>query len=191
MRALVALAAIGVIVLTGCSDSGIGSRIGVSGGDSNLQTGATFIAITKRESLPDVSGSTLEGEALALADYEGQVLVINVWGSWCAPCRAEAPVLAEVSKETRSDGVRFVGINTRDQTTAALAFEANYDIKYPSLIDEGGTLTLALSRQLPANAIPSTLVVDRAGNVAGRIIGATQYAQLKELVLRVAKESMP
>jgi peroxiredoxin len=99
--------------------------------------------------------------------------------------------MAEVSKETRSVGVRFVGIDTRDQTAAALAFESSYNITYPSLVDEDGRLSLALSEQLPANAIPSTLVVDRDGNVAGRIIGATQYTQLKQLVLRVAKESAP
>jgi peroxiredoxin len=94
-----------------------------------------------------------------------------------------------VYSENRKDGVSFLGINTRDQDAAAMAFEENFDITYPSLVDENGELLLAFRDSLPASAIPSTLVVDREGRIAARVLGPTTYSQLTELVEQVASET--
>lgn len=153
-------------------------------GDGSSQ----IIEVDRRLTAPDVSGVTLEGKDLALADFAGKVVVVNVWGSWCAPCRAEAPILQEVYSETRKRGVAFLGVNTRDQEAAAIAFEKGFGITFPSLVDEGGELQLAFREFLPANAIPSTLIIDRNGLVAARILGATTYSQLTYLVDQVASE---
>jgi peroxiredoxin len=91
--------------------------------------------------------------------------------------------------DQKQDGVRFVGLNTRDQQAAALAFEQRFGITYPSLVDESGELQLAFRDSLPPNAIPSTLVIDRDGDIAARVVGPTTYSQLSELVGDVAAES--
>lgn len=170
---------------TGASDVESGGGQGFVSGDGS----AKVVDPADRVALGDVSGTTLEGEPLSLADFAGDVVVMNVWGSWCAPCRAEAPALQQVSADTKIDGVQFVGINTRDQEAAALAFEKNFGITYPSLVDKFGELQLAFRDSLPANSIPSTLVIDRDGRVAARVLGATTYSQLSDLVGQVASES--
>jgi thiol-disulfide isomerase/thioredoxin len=175
-------------VLGGCtSDSGIesGDGQGFVSGDGT----ARVLEPAERQPAPDVVGTTLTGDEVSLDDYAGEVVVLNVWGSWCAPCRAEAPALQEVYSENRKDGVSFLGINTRDQDAAAMAFEENFDITYPSLVDENGELLLAFRDSLPASAIPSTLVVDREGRIAARVLGPTTYSQLTELVEQVASET--
>lgn len=78
-----------------------------------------------------------------MADFKGKVVVLNVWGSWCAPCRAEAPHFAKVAKELKPEGVEFVGINTRDpQKDKALLFEEEFGITYPSLHDPIGKIVV-------------------------------------------------
>jgi len=96
--------------------------------------------------------------------------------------------LQQVFTDTQKEGVQFVGINTRDQEAAAIAFEKNFGITYPSLVDKNGQLQLAFRESLPANSIPSTLVIDRDGRVAARVLGATTYSQLTDLVDQVASE---
>lgn len=169
---------------SGPSTTSTGGQGFVSGDGS-----AQVIDPADRLAAPEVSGTTLTGEALALSDFAGDVVVVNVWGSWCAPCRAEATSLQQVYADNRREGVQFVGLNTRDQTAAALAFEERFEITYPSLVDENGELQLAFRDTLPPNAIPSTLVIDRGGDIAARIVGPTTYSQLSELVGDVAAES--
>jgi thiol-disulfide isomerase/thioredoxin len=173
--------------VAGCSYGA--STSGTDGQDFIAGDGSSqIIEVDKRLTAPDISGVTLDGEKLALADFAGTVVVINVWGSWCSPCRAEAPILQEVYSETRKRGVAFLGLNTRDQEAAAIAFEDSFGITYPSLVDETGELQLAFRQFLPSNAIPSTLIIDRDGLVAARILGATTYSQLTDLVDQVAAE---
>ncbi|WP_460834443.1 TlpA family protein disulfide reductase [Nocardioides hungaricus] len=96
--------------------------------------------------LPQIRGTTIDGQALDLTDLRGRVVVLNVWGSWCGPCRAEAPDLAAVATETATRGVEFVGIDVRDNPAAARAFVRKYQITYPSFDDQNG-LVLAQSVQ--------------------------------------------
>jgi thiol-disulfide isomerase/thioredoxin len=167
--------------------------------DANVESGdnqgfisgggvAEVIPEADRHLAPEVTGTTLDGDHLSLSDYAGDVVVMNVWGSWCAPCRAEAPALQEVYKTNRSRGVQFIGINTRDQVAAAQAFEETFGVTYPSFDDQAGQLQLLFRETLPAEAIPSTVVIDREGKVAARVIGPTTYSQLSDLIDKVDSE---
>lgn len=186
MRRLIpALAA--VLLITACGSAGAGSDEGAGtafvAGDGSI----VLIAPDERGAAPDLAGPTLEGGEFRLRDHLGEVVVLNVWASWCAPCRAEAPVLESVWRDVKDDGVQFVGLDTRDTDEAALAFLEAYDVTYPNVIDSDGRLQLLFSDTLPPQAIPSTLVVDRDGRVAGRIIGRVTEATLTALIEDVAK----
>ncbi len=173
-----------LLVLAGCGaspDAGIGTAVSSGAAGSGAVAGMTLIPAERRKAAPALSGPTLDGGRWSLADEKGSVVVLNVWASWCAPCRAEAPVLREVAAETAAAGVRFVGINIRDNNAAAIAFEARYGITYPSVADPASELLLQI-KDLPPTAIPSTLLIDRQGKVAGRIIGPATISGLRQLV---------
>jgi len=136
--------------------------------------------------VPVVSGRSLEGTTVSTADYEGQVLVLNVWGSWCAPCRKEAPALQAASART-AEVAQFVGIATKDADPApAQAFVRANGITYPSIYDPTGATLLTFAGTLPPSAIPSTLVVDREGRLAARVLGPISERTLVDLVDDVA-----
>ena len=111
-----------------------------------------------------------------------------MWGSWCAPCQDEAPTLRRVAVETRDRGVVFVGIDTRDNDAAARAFQWEYRIPYPSVIDREGAVLGRFRGTVPIAAVPSTLVVDKRGKVAARVIGKVTYATLRGLVIDAVAE---
>lgn len=136
----------------------------------------------ERINAPTLEGKTLEGERFGLSDLEGSVVVLNVWGSWCEPCRAEAPDLVRLAKENASRGVRFVGINTRDRPAAAKAFVRSFKVPYPSVEDAEGQLLLGFRGIIPTSVVPTTVVIDRQGQVAARIIGPVTYHTLKGLL---------
>ena len=168
---LTATAAAAALTLSACSSGGTSG----GGGDTNFVTGNNGIDTVpagKRTAAPDLSGRTIDGKQLNVADYKGQVVVVNVWGSWCSPCRAEAKYFAKVSKEYDGKGVQFVGINTRDTSTGvAIAFEKDYGITYPSLYDPTGKQMLRFKKgTLNPQLIPSTLVFDREGKIAARAL---------------------
>jgi len=123
---------------------------------------------------------TLSGGTLNLASLRGHVVVLNVWASWCAPCKAESPALASVARATEAQGVVFVGIDENDQNQAAKAFLAGIGSSYPNLADPQGEL-LAQLRMLPP-AVPSSLLVDATGHVAARVIGPTTAPQMTRLL---------
>ncbi|MGC3995728.1 MAG: TlpA disulfide reductase family protein [Propionicimonas sp.] len=182
MRVVGVLAAMVLaLALAGCS-SGATSTSGFVGGDGTL----TQIPVDQRQPAPVISGTTLDGKAWSSEGAAGTVIVYNVWGSWCAPCRAEAPGLVAASRATQGKAV-FIGLNTRDLDTAApQAFVRAFDVPYTNLYDPDGALLLKFSGQLPASAIPSTLLVDPQGRVAARVIGETTEATLVGLVQDLA-----
>lgn len=173
----------GVVVLAGCSGGGVQG----GGGGTQFLGGTGEIsqfAEQDRKKAPDISGETVGGDQLKLSDYRGKVVVLNVWGSWCAPCRAEAPNLAKVAKDTADQGVQFVGINTRDYDRAqAKAFDRGYGITYPSFFDPGGKLILRFPDEtLAPQLIPSTLVIDRQGRIAVRALKALTEEELRAMI---------
>ncbi|MER7840835.1 TlpA disulfide reductase family protein [Streptomyces sp. NPDC096040] len=184
-----AMAAAAALTLSACGNGGTSG----GGGNTNFVTGKDGIdtvAKGHRAVAPDLSGKTIDGKTLDVADYKGKVVVLNVWGSWCSPCRAEAPYFASVSKEYASKGVQFVGINTRDTSTgSAVAFEKQNGIGYPSLYDPTGKLMLRFKKgTLNPQAIPSTLVLDRQGKIAARSLAALSEENLLKMIKPVVAE---
>ncbi|MPY45258.1 TlpA family protein disulfide reductase [Streptomyces phyllanthi] len=168
--------------------SACGGGTSGGGGGTGFITSSDGIATVKkgeRADAPDLSGKTIDGEQLDVASaYNGKIVVVNVWGSWCSPCRAEASNLVKVSEDLEGQGVRFVGINTRDTSTApARAFEDEYKVTYPSLYDPTGKLMLRFEKgTLNPQAIPSTLVIDREGKVAARSLQALSESKLRKMI---------
>lgn len=151
---------------------------GYVGGDGSV----TVVPEAERAAAPTLQGPRLGGGEVSLAELRGNVVVVNVWGSWCPPCRAEAPTLQRVAADLRPQGVRFLGINVRDNDDSALAFEREYDISYPSLVDRDNRALLSFRDTLPPTAIPSTLVVDRQGRVAARALGPVTEERLRGMI---------
>lgn len=143
--------------------------------------------IGDREPAPTLKGRTLEGTDIDLADYRGSVVVVNFWASWCAPCRAEARNLNAVYSQTKPLGVAFVGIDIKDDETAAQAFQKGKQVGYPSLFDPSGLLLLKFRGQAPQSP-PTTLILDRAGRVAARFVQAVTETQLLGPVQVLARE---
>lgn len=117
----------------------------------------------------------------------GTVVVINVWGSWCAPCRKEAPELARLATETEPLGVRFLGIDIRDNKSAAVAFERNYGITYPSVFDPDSRTMLGFKTLTP-RAVPTTYVLDRGGRVAAVSIGPLTARDFLPIIKGITSE---
>ena len=167
-------------VLAGCS-SGTGSSNGANTGFVSVTSGISQVSVADRQAAPALSGTTLQGTPLSVS-YSGHVTVINVWGSWCTPCREEAPDFAEAYTKYKSKGVEFVGIDTRDDNAAALAYDSQFGIKFPSLQDPDETLVLTLKQIIPATSVPATVIVDSSGKVAVRALGGiTEPELIKEI----------
>ncbi|QDY78402.1 TlpA family protein disulfide reductase [Streptomyces qinzhouensis] len=179
-----ALVAAGALALSACTDGGTSG----GGGQTNFVTntgGISTVAKADRKPIAKIAGKTLDNKELDVADLKGKIVVLNTWGSWCPPCRAEAPAFAKVAKETKADGVEFVGLNTRDFNKGpAVAFEEDYEVPYPSLYDPKGKLIAGgfPKGTLIPSAIPSTVVLDRDGKVAARSLKALSEKELRSMV---------
>jgi thiol-disulfide isomerase/thioredoxin len=167
------------LVLSSCGGGGssMAEESFVSGNGS-----VSYIKASDRIAAPALSGMTLSGKNYTY--NVGQVAVVNVWASWCAPCRAEAPTLAALTEKYTD--VAFIGILTRDNPVNAEAFARRFALPYPTLIDD--SVLIGFRKSLPANAIPSTVLIDKRGNVAARISGEVTYSSLSELIEKVSAE---
>lgn len=187
--AVLACAAAVALTLSACSS---GSSSSGGSGSSNFVSGSGGITVLKtadREPAPDISGKTVSGGQASLAAYKGKVVVVNIWGSWCPPCRAEAPHLASVAAADAAKGVQFLGINTRDLTVSnAAAFEKSFGITYPNLYDPYGKLILKFKGDVNPQSLPATLVIDRQGRLAGRALKPLSQNELNELIDPIAAE---
>ncbi|AWK71529.1 protein disulfide reductase [Rhodococcus oxybenzonivorans] len=145
-----------------------------------------------RGTIGTVSGPDLmtEGKTTSLDDYEGQVVVLNVWGQWCGPCRGEANDLEQVYEATKDQGVAFLGINVRDnQQDKAQDFVINNNVSYPSIYDPAMRTMIALGANYPTSVIPTTVVLDREHRVAAVFLKELLADDLQPVVERVAQES--
>ena len=175
----IALIVVMAFALAGCGGGGTSSaeESFVSGDGAT-----TFIKIADRKIAPAISGLTLDGTYYTYP--KDKMAVVNVWASWCAPCRAEAPTL--VALANKYEDVAFIGILTRDNPANAEAFERRFKITYPTVIDD--SILIGLKGSLPANAIPSTVILDKNGLVAARISGVVTVASLTELIEKISAE---
>ncbi|MGL5863729.1 MAG: TlpA family protein disulfide reductase [Phycicoccus sp.] len=155
-----------------------GDQKGYVSGDGSVET----IAPAARAEPVDLSGELLGGGRFRSAEARGEILVLNVWASWCGPCVAEMPVLQQVweEQEKASAPVRFVGINFRDNAAGGAAFANQAGVTFPHLSDESGVTILAL--QGKASTVPSTLVLDREGRIAARVSGPVTGGTLRGLL---------
>jgi thiol-disulfide isomerase/thioredoxin len=187
--AAAALAVTSALGVAACSTD-VGASTPASNGQSFVagSPGATVFKSGAGPMAPSVSGPVVGGGTLALTSYRGHVVVLNFWGSWCTPCRAEAPGLAALATAFKSSGVRFLGIDIRDSPASAQAFMSDFRITYPSLNDPSDNLALDFRDTVPPAGIPTTLVISRSGRITARVIGGTTYNGLKALVQRAAAE---
>jgi thiol-disulfide isomerase/thioredoxin len=173
------LIAVSALLLTSCGNGGASTaqESYISGNGA-----ITFISAADRQSAPKLSGDTLYGTKF---DFAGdKIAVVNVWASWCSPCRAEIPAFIALS-EKYSD-VQFMGILTRDNLANAEVFARQLAVPYPNFIDD--SLLLGFRNTLPANAIPTTVVIDKQGRVAARISGPVTVGGLSDLIERLRAE---
>ncbi|TLH75046.1 TlpA family protein disulfide reductase [Mycolicibacterium cosmeticum] len=190
---IVAALALLLAVLTGCST-----------GDDAVAQGGTFEFVApggktdifydppeKRGTPGKISGPDLmdPNRKLSLDDYAGKVVVINVWGQWCGPCRSEIPQLEQVFEQTRADGVQFLGIDVRDYNRdAAKDFVVDRKVSYPSIYDPAMRTMIAFGGKYPTTVIPSTVVLDRQHRVAAVFLRELLAADLLPVVQRLASE---
>jgi thiol-disulfide isomerase/thioredoxin len=179
-RTLVAFVLLGAVALTaGCGRAGAGAA------SVTASIGVTVYDEADRVEMPRLSGETLAGGSLDLANLRGRVVVLNAWASWCGPCRDEMPVFVALSESADSGNVTVVGLDVKDDPAVARAFAADLGVKYASLLDPDGAL-LAQVPGVPPGALPSTVVIDRQGRIAARIIGPVTEAVLFPIVERLA-----
>ena len=161
-----------------------GDGKGFVSGDGSIER----TAIERRDAPLALQGTTLEGRPWSLSQDTGKVVVLNMWGSWCGPCVAEAPDLQKAWTQVKTQGkpVQFMGLDFKEGPEAGAAFERKYQITYPSLTYDGGRPVLALQGKAPT--VPTTLILDRQGRIAARVLGQTTAATLTGLVDDVLAE---
>jgi thiol-disulfide isomerase/thioredoxin len=187
-RLVARLAAAVVVLAAGCSTGHDAVTQGADNTNRYVSGDGTTVVykVADRKPAPAVQGSTLDGGSFDLATLHGKVVVVNFWASWCAPCRLEAADLEATHQSTKDSGVSFVGVDSRDQKDAALAFLAGR-ITYPSLFDPAGRVALSFS-EVPPNTFPATLVVDKQGKVAAVIRTTVREDDLTKLVAQIGAE---
>lgn len=181
------------VLLTGCST-----------GDDAVAQGGTFEFVApggKTDILYDppdsrgrpgpISGPELTdpSKTVSLDDFKGDVVVINVWGQWCGPCRSETRELQKVYDATKAKGVAFLGIDVRDNNRqAAVDFVVDRKVTYPSIYDPAMRTMIAFGGKYPTTVIPSTVVLDRQHRVAAVFLRELLAEDLRPVVDRLAAE---
>ncbi|HEX6872108.1 MAG TPA: TlpA disulfide reductase family protein [Micromonosporaceae bacterium] len=166
--------------------AGLAALAGCSGGSPAVASPVQVVAAADRQPAPQLRGELLDGSgSYDLAQREGDVVVVNFWGSWCAPCVAEADDLEQTYLATKDARVSFLGVNIRDERDKARSFTTGR-ATYPSVFDPSGSLALGFS--VPPTLIPTTFIIDRQGRIAVVIRSAVLRADLEALVRQVAAE---
>lgn len=180
-----------VLGLPGCAQEDPLAKQARAGDNKNYVAGdgsVTEFAIAERKSPAEIRGTLFDGTTVTAAQFLGKVTVLNFWFAACGPCRVEAPSLEALHQEFKGQGVQFFGVNLRDEKATAEAFESTFNITYPSFHDKDGGVLLAVSGLVPPGAVPTTLVLDKQGRVASRVLGEVQKGTLKSLIAAAVAE---
>ncbi|HEY0118090.1 MAG TPA: TlpA disulfide reductase family protein [Cellulomonas sp.] len=176
-------AAVLVVLLAACSSSagngtGASADTGYRSDDGSTQTWPAG----SRTGPVELKGTDADGTAQDVAAWRGDIVLVNTWYAACPPCRAEAPDLVALANDYRSRGLHLIGVNSTDAAATAAAFGRQFDVPYPSIIDTDGSAVAALQGVVPINAVPTTVLLDRDGRVAGRIIGRVDPSTVRSMV---------
>ena len=187
-RSFVAALLAASLLTAGCGLFKARSSTTSGAADSINVIGVTIYALNKRHGAPALTGPALDGGSIALAGVgQGKIVVLNVWASWCGPCREESPMLANAAKTYATQGVAFVGIDEQDAEADGRAFAFSAGMSYPNFVDKSGTLL----RKLPMlpQGIPNTVVLDKHHRIAARVIGPITATTLAAIVAKLAPET--
>jgi thiol-disulfide isomerase/thioredoxin len=177
--------------LSGCAQEDALAKQAKAGDNKNYVAGdgsVTEFAAGDRKEAVQIQGTLFSGAAVTPADFQGKVSVLNFWFAACAPCRVEAPLLEALHQEFKDQGVQFFGVNLRDEKPTAEAFEKTFNLTYPSFNDKDGGVLLSVSGLVPPGAVPTTLVLDKQGRVASRVLGEIEKGTLKALITAAVAE---
>lgn len=191
-RRYVLLGAASALLLTGCGTSDPLADQANAGDNKNYIAGDGSVseyAPGSRQAPVQLTGQLYDGATVDSAQWQDKVIVLNFWYAACAPCRVEAPDLQALHEEFKDQGVLFYGVNLRDTEATASAFERNFGTTYPSFDDTDGAILLALTKYVPPQAVPTTLVLDRETRVAARILGVAEKSTLKALITDAAEDT--
>jgi thiol-disulfide isomerase/thioredoxin len=179
-------AALAVLLLAGCAADPLATQY-QNGTNQNYISGdgsLSVIAEADRGPSVEFEGETDAGASVSSADYAGEVLVVNFWYAACPPCRLEAPDLEALAEQFAGEGASFLGVNVRDQAENARNFAEKWGISYPSVIDANdGNMLYAFAGTVAPNAVPTTLVIDKQGRVAARILGLVSEPSTLEAII--------
>jgi thiol-disulfide isomerase/thioredoxin len=179
------------VAVAGCARPSAQSRAGGENRATDAGAGTVETFRTgRRRVAPAAIGELLDGSPFDLTVWRRKIVVINFWGSWCAPCRAEGADLEATYQATRELGVEFVGVDIRDGRDAAKAFVLNFGSTYPSLFDPAGRIALAF-REVPPNVVPATVLLDRRLTVAAVLRKRVNRRELEAAVRALASEETP
>lgn len=189
MAVAAGLAALG-LVLAACSGPSSGGGDPTSDTGYRSDDGATQTWPAGSRTGPvELTGTDVDGAMQDVATWRGDVVVLNTWYAACPPCRAEAPDLVALANDYQAQGLHLLGVNSTDAAGTAAAFDREFSVPYPSIVDTDGSAVAALQGVVPINAVPTTVLLDREGRVAGRIIGRVDASTLRSIVDGLLAES--
>ncbi|MDP5227533.1 MULTISPECIES: TlpA disulfide reductase family protein [Arthrobacter] len=177
--------------LSACSQDDTLAKQARAGDNKNYVGGdgtVTEFAKDQRKGTKDFTGVLFDGAQVSEKDLVGSVTILNFWFASCAPCRLEAPELVKLHTEFAPKGVKFYGVNVRDEKATAEAFEKSFGITYPSFNDKDGQVLLAMAGIVPPNSVPATLVLDKQGRVSARVVGELEGGTMRTLIQTVLAE---
>ncbi|MFL6056684.1 MAG: TlpA family protein disulfide reductase [Actinoallomurus sp.] len=184
-RTLITAVIVVAVALTGAAVYALANPAR-SGTAATVPAIGRVLPVAQRPAAPRITGPALTGPPQDTSALGG-VVVINIWGSWCVPCRAEAPILRQVALDTKRLGVHFIGIDIKDNRASAQGFTRTYRIPYPSIFDPAGASTAQFGPLAP-RAVPSTFILDAHHRIAAVFFGAVRYTSFNNAVLQVARE---
>jgi peroxiredoxin len=189
-RALLPIVAITLLAAAGCAGgSSVSQSVDNSFGIQDSQLNITDLT-SHHAHVGPISGTALSGQPLTVTPGNGRVLVVNFWGNWCAECHAEEQGFVQVANDDKAKGVDFLGIAEQEPGVAdARSFEQSYHVPYQSLNDSDGTIELAFPSPAVPSVMPTTLVIDRSGDVVAKVTGILPYTSLTQLINHVLGQS--